>query len=207
MLMAVLTLSALVLAGLFAWSILGSRAEHAAYRVVSTNKDIELRAYGATTVAETETTGERKEAISQGFRILADYIFGNNTARTTIAMTAPVTQQTGEKIAMTAPVTQTQSGGKWQVRFMMPSRYDRASLPAPNNRQIMLKDVPPKTYAVIRFTGVPDDLLLAEKLEKLRHFMDAQHMRAVSDPVYAFFNPPWTLPFLRRNEIMIETAP
>ena len=96
---------------------------------------------------------------------------------------------------------------KWQVRFMMPSRYDRASLPAPNNRQIMLKDVPPKTYAVIRFTGVPDGLLLAEKLEKLRHFMDAQHMRAESDPDYAFFNPPRPLPYLRRNVIMFVTTP
>ena len=85
--------------------------------------------------------GERRDAIGKGFRIIADYIFGNNTTAQKVPMTAPVTQQDSQKIAMTAPVTQQGDGNTWRVRFIMPSNYTLETLPKPNNPAIKLKEV------------------------------------------------------------------
>ena len=85
------------------------------YDVLSSPADnIEIRRYGPMIIAEVEVRGERKEAISDGFRLLADYIFGNNSVQGKVAMTAPVQQQTNEKIAMRAPVQQQPSGNRWR---------------------------------------------------------------------------------------------
>jgi hypothetical protein len=88
------------------WGPIVSNVEQPKYQVVASEGNIEIRDYAAMIVAETEVTGDRREAISKGFRTIADYIFGNNTAAQKVPMTAPVTQQEGAKIAMTAPVTQ-----------------------------------------------------------------------------------------------------
>ncbi len=206
MLITVVAIFALILIGLLAWSIIGSRGEKPQYDVVSAKNDIEVRDYAPMIVAEVDTTGEREEAIGRGFSILADYIFGNNQSRSKVAMTAPVTQQPSQKIAMTAPVTQKSIDGKWQVRFMMPSSYDLASLPQPNNAAIRIKEVAVKRFAVIRFSGIPSESVLKEKLKKLEAYIREEKVTTISDPTYAFFNPPWTLPPLRRTEIMIETT-
>ncbi len=196
----------LTLIGFFIWSIMGSRAEQVKYSVVYVQNDIEIRDYSPLIVAQVEIAGERKQAISAGFRILADYIFGNNTSRAQIAMTAPVTQQESEKIAMTAPVTQEYNDGKWRVRFTMPSHYDLASLPRPNNPAIKIEIISAKRFVVIRFAGIATDELLAIKLKKLEEFMQQEKITKISDPTYAFFNPPWTLPFMRRTEVMLEVT-
>lgn len=201
---AIISVATIVLGGLLAWSVIGSRGEQSKYQVVSKSGDIELRDYAPRIIAEVETTGEREEAITQGFKILADYIFGNNKSRVKVSMTAPVTQQPSEKIAMTAPVTQKNIDGKWQVRFMMPSNYDMASLPQPNDDKIQIKEIPRKRYAIIRFSGLPTQDILKEKLQQLQEFVQVSKMEQISEPTYAFFNPPWTLPPMRRTEIMIE---
>ena len=92
------------------------------FSVIKADPPFEIRDYAPMIVAETKTQGDRDQAVSDGFRVLADFIFGNNTARTEIAMTAPVTQAKGEKIAMTAPVTQTEDGGRWTIGFVMPAK-------------------------------------------------------------------------------------
>jgi hypothetical protein len=206
MLIAIMSMLALIFIGLLAWSIIGSRGEQSKYEVVSVKNDIEVRDYAPMIVAEVETAGEREEAITKGFSILADYIFGNNRSRSKVAMTTPVTQQPSQKIAMTAPVTQKTVDGRWQVRFMMPPSYDLASLPQPNNSIIQIKKVAAKRFVVIRFSGIASENVLREKLKKLEDHIREEKIATMSDPTYAFFNPPWTLPPMRRTEIMIEIA-
>ena len=206
MLATVISTLALILIGFLAWSIIGSRGEQPKYTVVSVKNNIEVRDYVPMIVAEVETTGEREESIAKGFNILADYIFGNNKSSAKVAMTAPVTQQESQKIAMTAPVTQKSVDGKWQVRFMMPSDYNLSSLPQPNNTAIRLKEVPSKRFVVIRFSGIATESVLRENLVKLHDHIREERIKTVSEPTYAFFNPPWTLPPMRRTEIMIEIS-
>ena len=206
MLTTIIATLALILIGLLAWSIVGSRGEQPKYTVVSVKNNIEVRDYAPMIVAEVEATGEREEAITKGFSILADYIFGNNKSSSKVAMTAPVTQQESREIAMTAPVTQQRVDGKWQVRFMMPSNYNLSSLPQPNNAAIQLNEVPGKRFVVIRFSGIATESVLKKNLAKLQDYIREERIKTVSEPTYAFYNPPWTLPPMRRTEIMIEIS-
>jgi len=189
------------------WGYMSSQVEQAPYTVLSQNGAIEVRDYPPMIVAEVTTTGSRDEAIRSGFRLLADYIFGNNQSQMQVDMTAPVMQQpSGETIPMTAPVTQVAVGGQWQTRFMMPSAYTMETLPKPGNPQVHLQPIPQKRFLVIRFSGRPSAADLQQQQDKINAALQAQNLKAVSGPLYAFFNPPWTLPPLRRNEIMIEIA-
>jgi SOUL heme-binding protein len=192
--------------GAAAWGPIVSNVEQAKYEVVESHNAIEIRDYAPMIVAEAEVSGERKEAINQGFRIIADYIFGNNAPKQNVAMTAPVIQQPSEKIAMTAPVIQQGDGNKWEVRFVMPASYTMDTLPKPNNDAVKLEKIMGKRFAVIRFSGMAGEESLKEYTDELNAFIRDKNLNALSQPSYAFFNPPWTLPFLRRNEVMIEIS-
>lgn len=198
-------LALLVLGGALVGPIL-SNVEQPKYTVVERRGNIEIRDYAPIIAAETEVTGDRREAISDGFRIIADYIFGNNDSAKKVAMTAPVTQQASERIAMTAPVTQQGDGDSWRVAFIMPSEYTMETLPKPNNPAVKLKQIPAKRFGVIRFSGMGRQDSLDRHGGELEAFLQAGNFTALSPPTYAFYNPPWTLPFLRRNEVMIEIA-
>jgi SOUL heme-binding protein len=200
----IIGIGAIALLAAALWGPIASNVEQPHYRVVEGNGNIEIRDYAPTIVAETEVTGQRHEAINKGFRIIADYIFGNNTAAQKVPMTAPVAQQGSEKIAMTAPVTQQSVGKSWRVRFIMPSKYTMETLPKPDNPDIELKEVPVKRFAVIRFSGSRQDDSLNRRTKELNAFISAKKLTPLSEPTYAFYNPPWTLPFLRRNEVMVE---
>jgi hypothetical protein len=188
------------------WGPIVSNVEQAKYDVVENHGSIEIRDYAPMIVAEVSVSGDRETAIGNGFRMIADYIFGNNISSQKVAMTAPVIQQPSEKIAMTAPVTQQGGEGVWQVRFVMPSSYTMETLPKPSNEDVVLKEVAGKRFAVIRFSGRPKQEDLDNRTNELGAFIEDKKLQVVSEPTYAFFNPPWTLPFLRRNEVMIEIA-
>jgi len=181
-----------------------SRTEQPCYTVLESQQAIELRDYAPMIVAETEIAGSRESAINAGFRILADYIFGNNQAAQRVPMTAPVLQQTSEKIPMTAPVMQQAERGAWRVRFVMPSRFTLETLPTPNNPAVIVREEPGRRLVVIRFSGRPVADLLRKQTGDLIAFIEARSLPVAGEPVYAFYDPPWTLPFLRRNEIMVE---
>ena len=182
-----------------------SNVEQARYTVIDKSGAIEIRDYDRKIIAETEVSGTREDAIRQGFRIIADYIFGKNISSGKMAMTAPVMQKSGEKTAMTAPVMQEgKSSGPWKVSFIMSSSYTIETLPRPSNNAVILKQIEAKRYAVIRFSGSPTQEKLISEQAQLEHFIAQKNLKALSAPTYAFFNPPWTLPLLRRNEIMIE---
>ncbi len=193
-----------VVIGAAAWGPIVSDVEQAKYDVVESHGSIEIRDYAPMIVAEAQVSGERKEAINQGFRIIADYIFGNNISAQKVAMTAPVIQQPSEKIAMTAPVIQEGVENSWKVRFVMPASYAMDTLPKPNNDEVKLEQIPAKRFAVIRFSGIADEDNLKTQTDTLKDFIKEKNLKAISQPTYAFFNPPWTLPFLRRNEVMLE---
>ncbi len=183
-----------------------SGVEQPSYRVVEKHGNIEVRDYAPTIVAQVEVPGQQYEALGEGFRIIANYIFGNNVSAQKVAMTAPVTQQGGQEIAMTAPVTQQAGGHAWQVRFIMPAGYTLETLPKPNDPAVVLKEIGSQRFAVIRFSGWAREGSLNRHTAELNAFLDARKFRILSEPTYAFYDPPWTLPFLRRNEVMVEIA-
>jgi len=188
------------------WGPIVSNVEQPKYEVVESDDSIEIRDYAPMIVAEAEISGERDKAISEGFRTVADYIFGNNSSAQKVSMTAPVTQQASEKIPMTAPVTQQGDGYTWQVRFVMPASYTMETLPKPKNPAVKLKEIEAKRFAVIRFSGMAGEESLKRRTDELKEFIRARNLNPLSAPTYAFYNPPWTLPFLRRNEVMLEIA-
>ncbi len=196
-----------LVAGLVAVGPLMSDVEQARYEVLDRDGAFELREYAPHIVAEVEVSGSRKEAIRKGFQEIADYIFGNNRVGRKMAMTAPVQQQAGEKIAMTAPVQQERAGQSWHVRFVMPAAYTMDTLPRPNNPAVHLVQVPAVRMAAVRFSGLANDARLREKTAALEAWLKARSLKAAGSPVYAFYNPPWTLPPFRRNEVLIPVAP
>jgi hypothetical protein len=182
--------------------------EEPQYTVSEAEGDFELRTYKPMIVAETLVQGSMDEASSAGFRLIADYIFGNNTSATggneKISMTAPVAMAPeSEKISMTAPVSMQQSGEQWRVHFVMPSQYTLDSLPVPNNPAVTLREVPAGNYAVIRFSGFAGEDKVAAKTAELMAWLDSKDLPTNGKPELARYNPPWTLPFLRRNEVMV----
>jgi hypothetical protein len=182
-----------------------SNVEQPKYATLSTDGAIEIRKYAPQIVAEVKVTGERSAAIRTGFRTIAAYIFGANKPHAKIAMTAPVEQQS-QKIAMTAPVTQQSNGRDWTVRFILPSSWSMEALPEPSDPRVKLVPITERRMAAIRFSGWATDTLIATKTAELRGFLSQRKLDVVGEPVLAFYNPPWTLPFLRRNEVMLELA-
>jgi hypothetical protein len=200
-----------------AWPSIAMAIEEPKYQVLEKDGDIELRAYEPMIVAEVLVDGDMDRASGKGFRMIAGYIFGDNTSQSgaeeKIAMTAPVTmspseEQMAEKIAMTAPVTmqetEGQSGEQWRVHFVMPSEYTMASLPNPNDERVKLREVEAAKYASIRFSGLVGEKKHAAKIQELHAWMAAKGLKPKSEPELARYNPPWTIPFMRRNEILIR---
>ncbi len=181
-----------------------SNVEQPDYKLVKSEGNIEIRDYAPMILAQVEVSGERKQAIREGFKILADYIFGNNTSNNRMEMTAPVTNELSEKMAMTAPVLQEQVMDRWKVRFVMPKKYSLETLPKPNSKEVNLIPLPARRFAVIRFSGLADDETMKQHTEELKAYILAETLKPIGGPSLAFYNPPWTLPFLRRNEVMIE---
>ena len=181
-----------------------SNVEKPDYKVIQSEQNIEIRQYEPMIIAEVEVDGKREDAIRDGFRLLADYIFGNNTVQQLISMTAPVEQKENQKIAMTAPVQQQSMGKSWRMSFVMPSKYRLDSLPVPNNNRVRLKEILTKKFVVIEFSGTNSNENVTKHENQLMNYIEANQINIIGSPKYAFYNAPWTLPFLRRNEVMIE---
>ncbi len=193
----------LIVGGLLAGPVM-SNVEKPDYKVIQTERNIEIRQYEPMIIAEVEVDGKREDAIREGFRLIADYIFGNNTVKRDIAMTAPVQQQESQKIAMTAPVQQQSTGRSWQISFVMPSKYSMETLPEPKNDRVRLKGIMTKKFVVIKFSGTNSNENVTEHENQLMNYIEANQIKIIDSPKYAFYNAPWTLPFMRRNEVMIE---
>jgi hypothetical protein len=173
------------------------------YTVVRTEPAFEVRRYEPYLVAETLVAGSPDEAGSQGFRVLAGYLFGKNKGAREIAMTAPVVQ-TPTKIAMTAPVTQSPGTRGFVVQFAMPPEWTLDTLPDPIDPAVSLRAVPARTVAVIRYSGTWSQERYAQHLAKLQDALTRTGLRWHGEPVWARYDPPWKPWFLRRNEIWLE---
>jgi hypothetical protein len=181
--------------------------EKAEYNVVLKDGRFQVRDYKPQVVAETVVKGSHSDAGNKAFRTLFRYISGNNRKQTRIAMTAPVSQEVvSEKIAMTAPVGQRAEGDGWAVSFMMPATYTMETLPEPEDPAVVLRAVPARRMATVRYSGSWSTKRYREFEGKLREWMTARELRAQGDPVWARYNAPFTLPMLRRNEILIEVG-
>ncbi len=166
--------------------------------------EIEIRRYGPRVAAQTSVQGDGQDARSAGFRRLAGYIFGGNHRKTKIAMTAPVAQH-GEKIAMTAPVAQTHAGGTGDsvIRFYMPSKWSMETLPEPDDSSVTVVEVPSERFAVLRFSGDRSSTAITAKSAELLTALHGTDFTTDGQPVAWFYDPPWTLPFRRRNEVAV----
>jgi hypothetical protein len=179
--------------------------EEPRYDVSLRDGEFEVRDYPALVAAQVQVDGDQDKAGNSGFRLLAGYIFGGNERRQNIAMTAPVVQSrgSGEQIPMTAPVTQSLNGGLWTVRFIMPRGSTLESLPTPKDSRVTLVALAPSRLAVLRFSGLAFEHDVAERTDELRSFMAKHQLRPHGAASLARYDPPWTLWFLRRNEVMI----
>lgn len=179
--------------------------EEPEFKVESKNSNYEVRVYGPTLVAETKVESEFDKAGNAAFKILADYIFGNNRSKTKIEMTAPVTQQPdSEKIEMTAPVSQIKDKGGYLVQFTMPKKFTLDSLPTPNDPRVKVRLLPPRKVAVYSYSGSWSEKRYNEKLEDFKSQLQKNGVTISGEPVFARFNSPFQIWFLRRNEIWLE---
>jgi hypothetical protein len=181
--------------------------EEPKYSVLLKEDAFELRQYAALILAETAVNGDMDSASSQGFRAIADFIFGNNKAPG---------QNTSAKIAMTAPVTvqprandnSLREARDWRIQFVMPSEYTMATLPKPNNQAVQLREVPAQRFAVLRYSGLNTASKVEDKTQELLAWVKTKNWQTVGSPQLSRYDPPWTLPMWRRNEIRVEvTAP
>ena len=192
--------------------------EEPAFKIILKTEGFEVRQYAPMLVAETLENGDMDEASNRGFRKIAAYIFGDNRANPTgtsakIAMTAPVTlEPLSEKIAMTAPVTlsATQQGAdmasanKWRVHFVMPAKYTLNNIPLPNNTEVKLREIPGKLFAVHSYTGFNSVSRVQTKSDELLAWLQSKTFKPLGSVQLSRYDPPWTLPMFRRNEVMVE---
>lgn len=164
---------------------------------------VEIRHYTPRLAAETTVPGDATAARGEGFRRLAGYIFGGNQGGARIEMTAPVAQS-GTHIDMTAPVAQTSAGAGWVIRFYLPAGL--ADAPVPNDARVRIVPVSEETMAVLRFSGLATEAALASQRAALLAALSGTQWRPVGEPVTWFYDPPWTLPPLRRNEVAVPVS-
>ena len=179
------------------------------YTVIAQDGDFEIRQYAPRIIAEVSVTGDLNAASGEGFRTLASFIFGDNR----VASEQPMTVSTGEssKITMTAPVTiepvkpgnSFTTSREWRVEFTMPSQYTLTTLPKPNNPSIRIKEIPIRTYAAVRYSGINSEGRINDETNRLLDWIKSQEAFIDGEPELARYNPPWTLPMFRRNEILV----
>ena len=208
-----LTLSAL-------WMGNAMAIEEPIFKVLVTDGSFEIRQYAPMLVAETLVEGDMDEASSKGFRLIADFIFGNNQVsnaqtKSKIAMTAPVTAEPqSSKISMTAPVTlepssaamTMQTAKQWRISFVMPSQYTMENIPKPNNNAVRLKEIPGKYFAVQTYSGFNTLARVQRKTDETVAWAGKRSLKMIGTPQISRYDPPWTLPIFRRNEIMVEIS-
>ncbi len=194
---------------LSACSVFGIRSgtEEPPHSLVERVGDVEIRRYDPRIAAETTVSGDAYAARGEGFRRLAGYIFGGNQGRVRIDMTAPVAQSgasAGERIAMTAPVAQAADANGSVIRFFLPAGL--ADPPKPNDDRVRIVPVPAETVAVLRFSGLATDAAIAAQRATLLATLAGTRWRPAADFVAWFYDPPWTLPPLRRNEVAVAVT-
>ena len=157
--------------------------EEANYEVVSKNELYEIRKYSDRLAVETMTSG-----IDSNFRKLFNYISGRN--------------DTQEKIKMTTPVTQVEKNGNMSMQFYLPSKFNKDNAPKPSNSEIKILTIEGGYYAVIKYSGRSSDKNFLKNKDILEKQLKQDNVVILSPPIRASYNSPFTLPILKRNEVM-----
>lgn len=178
------------------------------YTVEASDPPFELRHYPPMVVASTIVNGDFESAGNKAFRVLFHYISGNNNTQETIDMTSPVltSNEPGQRIAMTAPVIGIESQGRWEYQFVLPEHFSVESAPRPGNGDIEIKETKERLMATIRFSGLWREASKNRHQQKLQEWIEKHGYTIIGNPVIAGYDPPWTLPFFRRNEVLIEVS-
>lgn len=177
------------------------------YTVVHTDGSVEYRQYEPYIVAETvvRDTASYRSSSNEGFMRLFRYITGANESQSDIAMTAPVQQApASEEIDMTAPVQRNETEDGWRVAFMLPSKFSMDTAPIPTNEEISLRLIPGHLMAVIRYSGRWTERNFNRRKEELLQSLEEANVSTIGVVESAAYDAPYVLPFLRRNEVMIE---
>lgn len=186
-----------------------ARTEEPSYEVMRHIGEVEIRRYAPQIRASTVVEGPLDAATTEGFRRLAGYIFGKNTRQAKVAMTAPVEALppvASEKIAMTTPVSAVTADGHATITFVMPSGYTMETLPKPDDPRVTLEPVGERTMAVLRFSWGAGEREFAERRQELLDVLAKAGLQPTGPATLARYDPPWTLPFLRRNEVLVPVA-
>lgn len=181
--------------------------EEAKYKLVEKSGAFEIRDYDRQLLVETVVDSSLETAGNQAFSKLFRYISGANLSSNKISMTAPVSQEArSNKIPMTAPVSQQSAKGGWAVSFMMPANYTLETLPMPTDPTLMIREIPARRVAVVRYSGTwSQERYLANK-DRLAKWIQSKGLTVTGEPIWARYNPPFTPWFLRRNEVLIPIA-
>ena len=175
------------------------------YTVLRTFPEFEIRQYAAYTVAEVLVSPPASDAGNRAFPILAGYIFGKNKGERKLAMTAPVSQTPAPmKLEMTAPVTQSVATGGMLVQFVLPKGITMENAPEPVDPRVMLREVPSRQVAVIRYSGFWSESNYGKHLTRLQEGLRVANIAWKGEPVLSRYNSPMTPWFMRRNEIWLN---
>ena len=178
--------------------------EKAKYKVIEKEGNFEIRQYSPYLVAETVVDADFDDAGNIAFGRLFDYISGKNRKKESISMTAPVNQKvSSEKIAMTAPVNQYESEGRYIISFLMPSKYTMQSIPEPLDENVIIRESQSDKFAALRYSGSWSKKKYEAQKKRLEEWIKNKDLRVTGEAVFARYDPPFQLPFLKRNEVLI----
>ncbi len=162
----------------------------ATYQVISSNEEVEIRQYEPIIVGWVNIKREHEDVVNKGFPILFKYISGNNS--------------TEQKLEMTAPVLQEGNGEKWRLGFIIPAQYTIETVPKPNDDRLKIELIPSKKLISLKFSGGNTNRNMNRHQEILAEYIEANNIKTVGNFTFAYYDAPWTLPFLRHNEVLIE---
>ena len=159
--------------------------EQLTYQTIGVNEIYEIRKYSDRLVIETETSNQ-----NSSFRKLFNYISGSN--------------EKNQEIKMTAPVTQIEKNGNMTMQFYLPSEFDKSNVPNPSNSEVKILNMKGGYFAAITYSGRASDKNFLKHKEILENQLKEDNIKILSPPIRATYNSPFTLPMLRRNEVMFE---
>jgi hypothetical protein len=193
------------------WSAAVVAYEEPSFRVVESLEGYEIRDYDAYMVAETVVDGDFGSSGGAAFRILAGYIFGKNSAAPTPLTATGADSGESVKMSMTVPVTSHRvakdaDSERYAYWFVMEQQYDRETLPVPDDSRVEIREVPARRVAVRRYSGRTTEANYLENLAALRSALQRDGIPVTGPPQASVYNSPFTLPWRRRNEVMLEVA-
>lgn len=188
--------------------ILGGNAlayEEPAYNTLKTYEEFELRQYESFIIAEVHVTGEFDDVGNKAFRKLFNYISNADRPQGKIDMTTPVIQQPMEKIDdITLGKTNPTQQKRYRFAFVMPRKYELADLPPPLDPEIKIISVPGNLIAARRYSGTWSQKRYQENERILLMAIEKSGYKAAGEPIFARYNAPFSLWFLRRNEVLVQ---